>query len=68
VILVGIYEYLLYVQSQVLNESRRQKNERMQRQIADMQPSGPASYIADDNDDQDLLLPSESPQQPTSIN
>ena len=64
----GGFPFLLCVQNQVLNESRRQRNERIQRQIADMQPSGPTSYIADDNDDEDLLLPSESPQQQASIN
>lgn len=64
----GGFHFLLCVQNQVLNESRRQRNERTQRQIADMQPSGPTSYIADDSDDEDLLLPSESPQQQASIN
>jgi len=53
----------------VLNESRWEKNVRLQRQIADMQPSGAASDAGADNDDDDeLLVPSESPQQPLSIN
>ena len=57
-------------QNRVLNESRREKNERLQREIADMQPSVPPSDIADDDNDNDddLLLPSESPQQSMSIN
>ena len=57
-------------QNRVLNESRREKNERLQREIADMQPSVPPSDIVDDDNDndEDLLLPSESPQQSMSIN
>jgi len=53
----------------VLNESRRQKTERLQRQIASVPPSDDIAHDDnDDDDDDELLLPSESPQQPASIN
>jgi len=50
-----------------LNESRRQKNERLQRQMADI-GSDDIVDDEDDDDDDELLLPSQSPQQPTFIN